>query len=74
MDKNFRGKEENAIDTMLNGNSCLIVLPTGGGKSVCYSVPGLISGSIVGVICPLVSLMIQHDQVNFLRSKGLSVT
>ena len=70
--KNFRGKQEEAIDTILNGNNCLIVLPTGGGKSVCYSVPGLISGSIVVIICPLISLMM--DQVNFLRSKGLNVT
>ena len=56
----------------MNGNNCLIVLPTGGGKTVCYSVPGLISGSIVVIICPLISLMM--DQVNFLRSKGLNVT
>ena len=63
--KNFRGKQEKAIDTILNGNNCLIVLPTGGGKSVRYSVPGLISGSIVVVICPLISLMM--DQVNFFK-------
>ena len=46
-------------------------MPTGGGKSVCYSVPAIVSGGVTVVICPLLSLMI--DQVNMLRSKGLSV-
>ena len=46
-------------------------MPTGGGKSICYSVPAIVSGGVTVVICPLLSLMI--DQVNMLRSKGLSV-
>lgn len=59
----FRGKQEEAINAILDGENCLIVLPTGGGKSVCYSVPALISGGVTVVICPLLSLMM--DQVNF---------
>lgn len=67
----FRGKQEEAINAILEGGNCLIVLPTGGGKSVCYSVPAIVSGGITVVICPLLSLMM--DQVNMLRSKGLNV-
>ena len=47
------------------------MLPTGGGKSVCYAVPALISGGVTVVICLLLSIMM--DQVNLLRSKGLNV-
>lgn len=47
----FRGKQEEAIDAILEGKDCLIVLPTGGGKRVCYSIPALISGGVTVVIC-----------------------
>ncbi len=67
----LRGKQEEAINNILNGKNCLIVLPTGGGKSMCYAVPALISGGVTVVICPLLSLMM--DQVHLLRSKGLNV-
>ena len=63
---NFRGKQEEAINNILDGKNCLIVLPTGGGKSVCYAVPVLISGGVTVVICPLLSLMM--DQ--FVKVKG----
>ena len=46
-------------------------MPTGGGKSVCHSVPATVSGGVTVVICPFLSLMM--DQVNMLRSKGLDV-
>lgn len=68
----FRGKQEEAIDVILQGKDCLIVLPTGGGKTICYSIPALISGGVTVVICPLLSLML--DQVQYLRSKGLNVS
>ena len=49
---------------ILNGKNCLIVMPTGGVKSVCYSVPAIVSGGVTVVICPLLSLMI--DQVDLM--------
>lgn len=68
---NFRGKQEEAITTVLQGKDCLLVLPTGAGKTICYAIPALISGGVTVIICPLLSLML--DQVNRLRSKGLNV-
>ena len=65
---NFRGKQEEAINNILDGKNCLIVLPTGGGKSVCCAVPALISDGVTVIICPLLSLMM--DQVNLLMVKG----
>jgi ATP-dependent DNA helicase RecQ len=46
--KDFTGKQEEAINTILNGENCLIVLPTGGGKSIRYSI--LISGLLFPVV------------------------
>lgn len=69
--ESFRGKQEDAVDTILAGKNCLLVLPTGTGKTLCYAIPALISGGTTVVICPLLSLML--DQVNRLRSKGLNV-
>ena len=67
--ENFRGKQEEAVHVILEGNVCLVVLPTGSGKTV-YVVPALMStGTVTMVICPLLSLMV--DQVTMLRSKGL---
>lgn len=68
---NFRGKQEQAITTVLKGKDCLLVLPTGAGKTICYAIPALISGGVTVVICPLLSLVL--DQVNRLKSKGLNV-
>lgn len=68
--RSFRGKQEEAIDAILQGKNCLLVLPTGTGKTVCYAIPALISGGVTVVICPLLSLML--DQVHRLRAKGLN--
>ena len=67
----FRGKQEEVIDAILQGRNCLIVLPTGAGKTICYSVPAIVSGGVTIVISPLLSLML--EQVDYLRSKGLNV-
>ena len=67
----FKGKQEEAIDAILSGSDCLIILPTGAGKTLCYSIPAIIVGGLTVVISPLLSLML--DQVQHLRSKGFNV-
>ena len=57
---------------MLRGDDVLAVLPTGGGKSVCYQVPAVATGGLGLVVSPLVALM--HDQVAGLRARGVPAT
>ena len=53
----FRTGQENVIENVLSGMDTLCVMPTGGGKSVCYQVPALVMDGTVLVISPLISLM-----------------
>ncbi|TRZ42869.1 RecQ family ATP-dependent DNA helicase [Robertkochia solimangrovi] len=66
---NFRPLQKKAIDAALNGRDTLVVLPTGGGKSICYQIPSLCQNGICIVISPLVALI--SDQVNSLKKKGI---
>ena len=66
----FRTGQLRAVRAALAGRSALIVLPTGGGKSVCYQVPALALGGLTIVVSPLISLM--QDQVWAARGKGIS--
>ena len=66
---NFRLKQEVVIQEILNNKDTLALLPTGGGKSVCYQIPGLIKEGVCLVISPLISLM--HDQIQHLQSKKI---
>ncbi|KAG6511851.1 hypothetical protein ZIOFF_029929 [Zingiber officinale] len=66
----FRGKQLEAIDAVLSGKDCFCLMPTGGGKSLCYQIPAVAKSGIVLVICPLIALM--ENQVEFLRKKGIS--
>lgn len=68
--KEFRTGQLDIISNILNKKDCLAILPTGGGKSVCFQVPGLLFDGITIVVSPLISLM--KDQVDSLLSKGIS--
>jgi ATP-dependent DNA helicase RecQ len=66
----FRSLQLEAIDAILNKQDLLMVLPTGGGKSLCYQLPSLMSSGVSVVISPLLALM--HDQVTALKSNGIT--
>jgi ATP-dependent DNA helicase RecQ len=65
----FRAGQMEVIDKILNGQDALLLLPTGGGKSLCYQVPALALDGITIVVSPLISLM--QDQVQQLTSQGV---
>ena len=65
----FRPKQEDIVRTALEGRDVLAILPTGGGKSVCFQVPAMIRPGIAIVVTPLIALM--KDQVQNLTDRGI---
>ena len=65
----FRGPQETVIQTVIDGGDALVLMPTGGGKSLCYQIPALARCGCGIVISPLVALM--QDQVNAMRELGV---
>ena len=66
----FRGLQEEAVAQVVRGGDALVLMPTGGGKSVCYQVPALVRHGVAVVVSPLIALM--DDQVAALRQLGVS--
>ena len=67
----FRGCQREAVESISNGQNTLLIMPTGGGKTICYAVPALMKPKVTVVIFPLLALLL--DQVERMRSQGLNV-
>ena len=65
----FRSFQEEAVDSILHQKDLLMILPTGGGKSLCYQLPSLMMPGVTVVVSPLLALM--HDQVMALKANGI---
>ncbi len=65
----FRSPQEEVIETVVGGGDCLLVMPTGGGKSLCFQIPALVRDGCGVVVSPLIALM--HDQVTALSLLGV---
>jgi len=65
----FRGQQQDIIEHVVAGGDALVLMPTGGGKSLCYQIPALVRDGVGVVISPLIALM--QDQVDALRTLGV---
>ena len=68
----FRGQQREIIEHAIAGNNAFVLMPTGGGKSLCYQIPALVRAGIGLVVSPLIALM--DDQVAALRTAGVKAS
>ncbi|HWW75428.1 MAG TPA: RecQ family ATP-dependent DNA helicase, partial [Pyrinomonadaceae bacterium] len=68
----FREGQAEVVESVLGGNDTVVVMPTGGGKSLCFQLPALMRDGVTVVVSPLIALM--KDQVDALRARGLPAT
>ncbi|HSG92672.1 MAG TPA: RecQ family ATP-dependent DNA helicase, partial [Methylotenera sp.] len=66
----FRGEQEAIVDHIISGGDALVLMPTGGGKSLCYQLPALLRDGVAIIVSPLIALM--QDQVDTLQQLGVS--
>ncbi|MDE2624463.1 MAG: RecQ family ATP-dependent DNA helicase [Betaproteobacteria bacterium] len=66
----FRGQQEAIVAHLVSGKNALVLMPTGGGKSLCYQLPALLRPGLALVVSPLIALM--QDQVGALRARGIA--
>lgn len=66
---NFRGQQAEIINTLINGDDALVLMPTGGGKSLCYQIPALLREGVGIIVSPLIALM--QDQVDAMQQLGV---
>src|SRR5499426_3804206 len=68
----FREGQADVIEAVLAGQDVIVVMPTGGGKSLCYQLPALLFPGVTLVVSPLIALM--KDQVDALSARGIAAT